>query len=33
MADMTLSEGIGFGIFVVTTVAFGAWVVYLAITK
>jgi hypothetical protein len=33
MPDMTLSEGIGFGIFVVITIAFAAWVAYLAVTK
>jgi hypothetical protein len=33
MADMTLSEGIAFGIFVVATIGFVAWVAYLAITK
>jgi hypothetical protein len=30
MADMTLAEMIGFVIFVVMTVAFAAWVAYLA---
>lgn len=30
MADMTLSEVIGFVIFVVMTIGFAAWVAYLA---
>jgi hypothetical protein len=30
---MTLSEGIGFWIFIVMTVSFFAWVAYLALKK
>jgi hypothetical protein len=30
---MTLSEGIAFGIFVIMTVGFFAWVAYLAVKK
>jgi uncharacterized protein with PQ loop repeat len=33
MADMTLSEGIALVIFVVATVGFAVWVVYLVLTK
>jgi hypothetical protein len=31
MAGVTLSEGIGFGIFVVMTIGFAVWVAYLAL--
>lgn len=31
MADMTTSEGIALGIFVVITIGFAAWVTYLAL--
>jgi len=30
MADVTVSEGIAFGIFIVITVGFAVWVAYLA---
>ena len=33
MAGMTASEGIAFGIFIVITIAFAIWVIYLAVTK
>jgi hypothetical protein len=33
MADMTLSEGIALVIFVVASVGFAVWVVYLVLTK
>jgi len=33
MADMTLSEGIALVIFVVATIGFAVWLVYLALTK
>ena len=33
MADVTPSEGIALGIFIVITIAFGVWVAYLTLMK